>query len=115
MTESSCWTGSGAAAIEHFAFNAWRRIADAEAYEKAVELRLRQRVRAVELLRVLRRDHEERFFEFVRFTVDRNLPLVHRFEERTLRLGRSAVDLVGEENLREDRAGVETRTYSATG
>ena len=54
---------------------------------------------------VLRGNDEERLFESVRLTVDGHLPLVHCFEERALRLGRRSVDLVGEQNLREDRTG----------
>ena len=34
--------------------------------------------------------------------IDRDLPLLHRFEERALRLGRRAVDLVRKEHVRED-------------
>ena len=35
--------------------------------------------------------------------IDRHLVLLHRFQQRRLRLGRGAVDLVGEQHLREDR------------
>jgi len=66
-------------AIEHLALHSGRRVANAQPHEKAIELGLRQRVRPVELLRVLRRDHEERLFEAVRLAVDRNLTLVHGF------------------------------------
>ena len=34
---------------------------------------------------------------------DRDLPLLHRFEQRALHLGRCAVDLVGEHEVGEDR------------
>src|SRR2546423_7757020 len=34
--------------------------------------------------------------------VDRHLPLLHRLEQRRLRLGRRPVDFVREEDLRED-------------
>ena len=39
--------------------------------------------------------------------LDRHLALLHRLEQRGLRLRRSTVDLVGEEEVREDRAGAE--------
>ena len=39
--------------------------------------------------------------------LDRHLPLLHRLEQRGLRLRRGAVDLVGEQQVREDRAGPE--------
>ena len=39
--------------------------------------------------------------------VERHLPLLHGLEQRALRLGRGAVDLIGEHELREDRAALE--------
>ena len=39
----------------------------------------------------------------VALAVDRDLPLLHRFEQRRLRLGRRAVDLVGKQKLGENR------------
>ena len=41
------------------------------------------------------------------FAVHRHLPLAHRFEQRRLRSRRGAVDLVGEHDLGEQRAGLE--------
>jgi hypothetical protein len=38
---------------------------------------------------------------------DRDLALLHDLEERGLDLGRCAVDLVGEEEVREDGAGLD--------
>ena len=38
---------------------------------------------------------------------DGDLPLLHRLEQRGLDLGRGPVDLVGEEDVAEDRAGLE--------
>ena len=38
---------------------------------------------------------------------DRDLALAHRFQQRRLHLGRRAVDLVGEQQRMEDRAGLE--------
>jgi hypothetical protein len=43
----------------------------------------------------------------VRLAVDRDLPLLHRLQERRLRLRRRPVDLVREQDLREHRAGAE--------
>jgi hypothetical protein len=34
---------------------------------------------------------------------DRHLPLLHRLQQRRLRLGRRAVDLVGQQHVGEDR------------
>jgi len=43
----------------------------------------------------------------MRRPLDRHLPLLHRFQERGLRLGRRAIDLVGEEHVREHGSGAE--------
>ena len=88
-------------------------IADAEPDHEAVELRFGQRVRPLVLDRVLRRDHEERRLERMRRVLDRHLPLGHRLEQRGLRLRRSAVDLVAEEQVREDRAGTKLEVARA--
>ena len=40
---------------------------------------------------------------FVRLLADRDLPLLHGFEQRGLRLGRRAVDFVGQHDVGEDR------------
>ena len=79
-----------------------RRVADADAQQEAIELRLGQRERPGEVLRVLRRDDEERIRQRDRLPVERDLPLVHRLEQRGLRARAGAVDLVGEEDVRED-------------
>ena len=54
--------------------------------------------------RVLRGDDEERIGQLARLALDGDLVLLHRLEQRALRLRRRAVDLVGEHDLREDRA-----------
>ena len=79
------------------------RIADAQHHREAIELRLGQRVDAFLLDRVLRRQHPERIVERERGVGERHLPLLHRLEQRALRLRRRAVDLVGEQDVREDR------------
>jgi hypothetical protein len=78
------------------------RIPDVDLEQEAVELRLRQRVGALVLNRVLRRDDEKRRRQRARLALDRHLPLLHRLEQRRLRLRRRAVHLVGEQDLRED-------------
>src|SRR5579863_1665605 len=91
--------------VEHEAhLHLRRRIADAYAEEEAIELRLRKRERSSEVLRVLGGDDEEGLGQRDRLAVQRHLPLVHRLEERRLRPRTGAVDLVGEEDIREDRA-----------
>ena len=81
-----------------------RRVADAEAEDEAIELRLGQRVGAGEVLRVLSRDDEERVRQRIGDAVDRDLLLVHRLEERGLCSRARSVDLVGQEHVREDRS-----------
>src|SRR4029077_8665447 len=57
--------------------------------------------------RVLRRDTEKRRAEPPRLALCRHLALLHRLEERRLRLRRGAVDLVGEKEGRGNSAGPE--------
>src|SRR6185295_17474376 len=64
---------------------------------------LGQRIGPLVLHRVLRRDDEERAREHPRITLERDLLLLHRLEQRGLRLRRRSIDLVGEDDVREDR------------
>ena len=91
-------------APEHGELGLARREVDDELEQEPVELRLGQRVGALVLDRVLRRGDEERVGERPGHAVGRDLALLHRLEQRRLRLGRRAVDLVGEHDVREDRA-----------
>ena len=63
--------------------------------EKTVLLRFRQRVRPLLIDRVLRGDDEERAFQLIDLTADRNLLFLHRFEQSRLRFWRGTIDLVG--------------------
>ena len=80
------------------------RVTEPEAEHEAIELGLGQRERALVLDRVLGSDDEERIGHRVGRAVDRRLTLLHAFEERGLGLRGRAVDLVGEDDLAEDRA-----------
>ena len=82
-------------------------IAERDAHQEAVELRLGQRIGAELVGRVLGRDDEERRRQRARLAFDGDLVLLHRLEQRALRLRPGAVDLVGEQHVREHRAGVE--------
>ena len=75
--------------------------------DEAVELRLRQRVRAVELGGVLRGHDKERLVQAARRPFDGDLALAHRLEQRRLGAGRRAIHLVGEDDVGEDRSGDE--------
>ncbi len=91
----------------------FRRMVDDDVEHEAIELRFRQRIGAFELDRVLRREHVERLLELIGAPLDRDAVLLHRLEQRRLRLRRRAVDLVGEHDVGEDRA--RARTPSAAG
>jgi hypothetical protein len=80
------------------------RVAERGFHEEAVELRLGERKRALVLDRVLGREQEERLGQESRLAVDRHLALGHRLEQGGLRLRHRAVDLVDEQDVREDRA-----------
>ena len=82
-------------------------VVDVDLQHEAVELRLRQGVRALVLDRVLRGEHEERSGQRVCLAADRDLALLHRLEEGRLHLRRGAVDLVGEDHVREERAAAQ--------
>ena len=69
---------------------------------EAVHLRLRERIGAFLLDRVLRREDEERIRQAIRLVADRDLALLHRFEKGRLHLGGRAVDFVREKDVRED-------------
>ena len=79
-------------------------IADGEAHQKPVHLRFGQWVSAVRFDVILGGDDKERTRQFVGDAVARHLPLLHALQKGRLRLGRGAVDLVGEHDIREHGA-----------
>ena len=85
------------------------RVVDDELEHEPVDLRLGQRIRALGLDRVLRREHQERRRHLMGVVTDRDLTLLHHLEQRALHLGGRAVDLVREQEVAEHRAelGVE--------
>ena len=83
------------------------RVLDDDVEHEAIELRFRQRIRAFELDRVLRGEHVERLGQLVGLALHGDAVLLHRFEQRRLRLRRRAVDFVGQHDVGEDRAGRE--------
>ena len=82
-------------------------VIDDDVEHEAVELGLRQRIGTFQLDRVLGREDEERLLQLVGPALDRHAVLLHRFEQRRLGLRRGPVDLVGEDDLGEDRPGHE--------
>jgi hypothetical protein len=82
-----------------------RRISHFDAHEKTVELRFRQRVRAVMLDGILRGHHKKRLWKKLCSAVHADLGFVHSLEERRLCAGRGAVDFVRENDVGENGAG----------
>jgi hypothetical protein len=76
--------------------------------QKSIELSFGQRIGAFELDRVLGREHEERPVQRIGPPRRRDVVLLHCLEQRRLGLRRRPVDLVGEDDLREDRSVHET-------
>ena len=65
-----------------------RGVADDDLHEEPVALRLGERVDALRLDRVLRREHEERLRDALGDAADRHVALRHHLEQRRLHLGR---------------------------
>ena len=84
-----------------------RRIRHADIEHEPVELGLGERVRPLLLDRVLSRQDEERVGQAVRLVPRRDVPLLHRLQERGLGLGGRPVDLVGEDDVGEQGPGDE--------
>ena len=80
---------------------------------ESIDLRFGQRVRAFELDRILRGEHEERQRQRARLAEDRDASLLHRFEQRRLCLGRCAIDLVREQQVGEDGPRMEGKLLAA--
>jgi hypothetical protein len=91
------------------------RVAHAQLEQEAVELGLGQRIGALHLDRVLSRQHEEWSRQRPRYAADRDRRLLHALQERRLGLGRRPVDLVGQQDVREDRTLLELEALPAVG
>ena len=81
-----------------------RRKIDVELHQEPVELRLRQRIGAILFDGILRGQNVKGSRQTARRPGRRDLPLLHRLQQCGLRAGAGAVDLVGHEKLRKDRA-----------
>ena len=68
-------------------------------------MRFGQREGPFQLDRVLGRQDQEGARQRHRLALDRHRALGHRFEQRALRARGGAVDLVGQDDVGEDRAG----------
>ena len=92
---------------EHGRFGTRVGIAEARAGHEPVELGLRQRIGAFEFDRILRGHDEIRVGQRVGGAVDADLPLPHGLEHGGLRLGIGSIHLVGDDDVGEQRPGVE--------
>ena len=90
-------------------------IADVDLHQEAVELGLGQRIGAFLLQRVLGREHVERNRQVVTRAGDRDVTLLHRLQQRRLGARAGAVDLVGHQQLCEDRPFQEAEGAFAVG
>ncbi len=86
----------------HLFIETW--VFDVDLEHKPVQLRFRQCVGPLLLQGVLGRKDEEREIQSIVIAVRRDHLLLHRLQQRCLRLGRGAVDLVCQQNIGEDRA-----------
>src|SRR5215212_8692244 len=82
-------------------------IADPQPQQEPVELRLRERERPLQLDRVLGGDHQKRARQWTGGAFERDLALLHRLKKGSLGARRGAVQLVYEDNVGEDRPGLE--------
>ena len=80
------------------------RVADLDLQQEAVELRLRQRVGASVSIGFCVASTMKGRCSAQRLAFERDLVFLHDFEQRALRLGRRAVDLVGQQNVGEYRS-----------
>ncbi len=100
---------AGGGAVDDFFQVRCARIADENLEEETVELRFGQWIRAFLINRVLRGHDEEGFGELAKFAAGSDLFFLHGFEHGGLGLGRGAIDFVGEDEMREDRAALELK------
>ena len=96
--------GGAQRAVDDRVFLGGVRVADDDLHHEPVDLRLRQRVGALGLDRVLRRHDQKRLGHLVGLAADGDLMLLHHLEQGALHLGGRPVDLVGEQQVGEDRA-----------
>ena len=92
--------------FEHFHFSVFGRVAHREHHHETIELCGRERIGAFVFEWIHRGDGDEWERELVRRAFDGDLAFFHHFEQGRLRFGWRAVDFVGKQNIRENRASV---------
>ena len=83
------------------------RITQFDSHQKAVQLRFRQWKSADLISGILGGDDEKGLRQLAGLAFDGHLPFLHRFQQGALGLGRGAVDFVGQDQLGENRTGME--------
>ena len=79
-----------------------RRIGDENLHQESIQLRFRQRVRALHFGGFLGGHDQEWRFQRVGCVAAGHRPFLHGFEQRGLGFGGGAVDFVGEHQVGED-------------
>ena len=74
--------------------------------EETVHLGLGKRIGSLHLDRILRGEHHEWIFQTMQLAADGHTLLLHRFQQSGLSLWRSAIDLVGQNDVSEDGAAL---------
>src|SRR5690606_32454197 len=95
-------------------FGALIRITQLNAHEKAVQLRLRQGECTGLRFGILSGNNKKRLRQWSRHAFKGDLALFHGLQQGTLRLGRTAVDFVRQQNLSKNRARVEVEAVAVT-
>ena len=90
--------------VQHLALFPPLGIGHDQLEHEPVHLRLGQGIGPLVLDRVLGGEHQEQLGQWICPAADRHLFLLHRFQQRALHLGGRAVDLVGQQEIGEDRA-----------
>ena len=108
-----CRSGAGRRQ-QHGALIVPVRIGEVDLQQEAVELGFGQRIGAFLLDRILRREHMEGPRQRPVMSGDRDVPFLHRLQQRGLGARAGAVDLIGHQQLAEDRAGQEAKGAAPT-
>ena len=93
-------------AQKHGAFAGTVGHAQLDSHQKSVKLGFRQRKSTDGMLRILCGDHKKRLGQLIGHAVDGNAVFFHCFQQRTLRFGSRAIDLVDQHQLRKKRAAM---------
>ena len=102
-----------AVAADDLGLLAGRRVVHEDLHQEAIPLGLGQGVHALVLDGVLGGHDEERLGDGERLSADGDLVLGHDLEQRRLHLGRSPVDLVGQQEVDEHRAQLDIELLAA--